>query len=150
MLGQQLYDDLRKSLLRPGDVRVNPPLRSKHRVIGVHVETGAPVLDIAESPIPALYAVDLARFATLTRYGKGQDFEPEFRVEEFDETRARAILAQQPRLILEPPPESGLEEERIRQLRLRVGLELWETYDLTVKDPRAVIARPLVGQPVDY
>jgi hypothetical protein len=149
-LGQQLYDDVRKSLLRAGDIRVSPPLRSKHRIVGVHAETGVPVLDIAESPAPALYAIDLARFATLTRYGTGPDLEPEFRIEEFTEARAREILQKQPRLILDPPPESGDEEERIRQLRLRVGLELWETYELKVKDPRGVIARPLVGPPVDY
>ena len=92
-------------------------------------------------PTSDIYAVDLARFAILTRYGE----RPVFGIEEFTERRAREILARQPRLILDPPPESGLEDERVRQLQLKVGLDLWETYELTVNDSNAVIGRPLVG-----
>src|SRR5207247_6606886 len=98
----------------------------------------------------SVYAVDLRRFATLIRYADEPEFDDRKAITEFTDSEARAILAQQPRLILDPPPESGQEEERVRQLQLRVGLELWETYELTVKDPNAVVARPLVGPPVDY
>src|SRR4051794_4057125 len=90
-----------------------------------------------------LYAVDLAQFARLTRYGEGPKFGPELKVEPFSDDQARRALARQPNLILDPPPESGLDDERVRRLQLRVGLELWETYKLDVKDPYAVIARPL-------
>jgi len=115
--------------------------RATHRFIGVHA--GIPLVAIEAVRTPMLFAVDLARFATLTRYGVGPNFDPEFSVEAFTDETARKVLARQPNLILDPPPESGLDEERIRQLQLRVGLELWETYKLDVKDPDAVIARPL-------
>ena len=88
-----------------------------------------------------MYVVDLASFAFLTRYGE----RPEFAIQEFDEGRARNLLLENPRIISEPPPESGLEEARIRQLRLKVGLRLYETYDLEVRNPAAVLGRRLVG-----
>jgi hypothetical protein len=142
-LGSQLYTDLTKEVIPDWDPRVQATLRTTYRIVGMFA--GVPIMDIPVSPMPAVYAVDLASFASLTRYGE----KPEFEVKEIDEERAREILARQPRLIMDPPPNSGLEEERIRQLQLRVSLDLWETYELTVKDPRAVVGRPLVGPILD-
>ena len=138
-LGTQLYIDLTKKVTPDWDPRVEAALRTTYRILGMYRDI--PILEIPGGEEPAVYAVDLARFATLTRYGE----QPVFEIEEFTEDRAREILARQPRLILDPPPESGLDDERIRQLQLRVGLDLWEMYELTVKDPNAVIGRPLVG-----
>src|SRR5204862_7594873 len=113
---------------------------STYRLTGVH--HGVPVLDTAESPEATLYAVDLSRFATLIRYR--DDSVPQ--IQTFGDDAAAEILRQQPRLIVTPSPESGLDQERIRQLQLRVGLEIWETYESVAKDPDAVLARPLVGR----
>lgn len=148
-LGDGLYLDLMKRIIGDWDSRVQAALRTTYRIMGMariaSMDSDIPVLTLAESHLSALYAIDLARFATLTRYGKM----PEFKIEDFTEDRAREILTRQPRLITDPPPESGLEEDRIRQLRLRVGLDLWETYELTVKDPSAVVGRPLMGPILD-
>jgi hypothetical protein len=142
-LGQPLYEALQHNTQDPWAWYPwpGPNLRATHRFVGAHA--GIPIVAIEPSPEPRLYTVDLARFATLTRYGEGADFEPEFTVKPFTDDEARDVLARQPNLILDPPPGSGQDEERIRQLQLRVGLELWETYKLEVKDPGAVIARPL-------
>ena len=64
-----------------------------------------------------MYAVDLARFATLTRYGEL----PEFNIEPFDEIQAREILKRQPRLILNRHPSQSWRTSAIRQLQLRSG-----------------------------
>lgn len=144
-IGQELYDQFKATLQNPYQWYRERGItkRAVHRFMGAHA--GVPVLNIADSPTPTLYAVDLAQFGTLTRYGKGPDFLPEFHVYGFTAAEARTVLARRPRLIMDPPPESGDDDERIRQLRLRVGLELWETYDLKVHDdPRAVIGRPIV------
>jgi hypothetical protein len=146
-IGQELYRELLQELKRatqdPWDwyTQPGPHIRATHRFVGAF--DNVPVVAIDATSLPAVYALDVVRFATLTRYGVGPDFDPEFRVEAFTDEAARNVLARQPNLILDPPPESGLEDERIRQLQLRVGLELWETYKLDVKDPGAVIARPL-------
>jgi hypothetical protein len=138
-LGTQLIVDLTKLVTPDWDARVKAALRTTYRILGMYRDI--PILEVPGGQEPAVYAVDLARFATLTRYGEL----PEFNIEPFDEIQAREILKRQPRLILEPPPESGLEDERVRQLQLRVGLDLWEAYELTVNDPNAVIGRSLVG-----
>jgi hypothetical protein len=142
-IGAQPYIELRSQTIPNWDVKVWEALRSTYHVMGMYHD--CPVLDLPVATVPAVYALDLAQFASLTRYGEL----PEFRIEEFSEQRAREILAHQPRLIQDPPPESGLEEARIRQLQLRVGLDLWERYRLTIKDPLAAIGRPLVGPIVD-
>jgi hypothetical protein len=142
-LGAQVYRDVVSHIEPDWSQRVIDALRTTYRIIGMLGDV--PVLSLPDTAVSAIYAVDLARFAALTRYGK----QPEFRIEEFSEIRAREILARQPRLILDPPPESGLEDERVRQLQLRVGLDLWETYELTVKDPNAVVGRQLVGPILD-
>lgn len=143
-IGQELYDQFKERLQNPYAWYRERGIqkRALHGFMGAYA--GVPVLNIANSPTPTLYAIDLAQFATLTRYGEGQDFLPEFRVYAFSPDDAREVLARNPHLILDPPPDSGDEDERIRQLRLRVGLDLWETYDLKVKDPRAVLGRPIV------
>lgn len=146
-LGQPLYEALQSASPRIQNPwewyrqRTIQADRASHRFIGVHA--GIPLVAIEAVRTPMLYAVDLARFATLTRYGVGPHFDPEFSVKVFTDEDARRVLARQPNLILDPPPSSGQDDERIRQLQLRVGLELWETYRLDVKDPGAVIARPL-------
>jgi hypothetical protein len=148
-LGQELYDDLTGVDLAPTTPSpgTQMSLRNDYRLINTH--DGIPILDIAESPTPSLYAVDLARFATLTRYSEDSDLTPEFAVRAFTDTTARDVLKRQPRLILDPPAESGMEDERVRQLQLRVGLELWETYRLDVHDREAVMARPLADVALD-
>jgi hypothetical protein len=148
-LSQPLYVALQVSIQNPWSWyrELGVERRATHRFIGVHA--GIPVVVIEAVRTPMLYAVDLAQFATLVRYGEGPDFDPEFRVTPFNDEEARKVLARQPRLILEPPPDSGEDEERVRQLQLRVGLELWETYKLDVKDPGAVIARPLADPVYD-
>jgi hypothetical protein len=135
-LGMKLHVDLRMQLMR--DWRTAPDDRY-HRILAFYERI--PILDIAESDAPALYVVDLPNFGFLTRFGD----EPEFAVEEFDDERARALLQQNPRIISEPPPQSGLEDARVGQLRLRVGLRIFETYDLEVRNPAAVFGRRLVG-----
>jgi hypothetical protein len=142
-LGPSLYESLQQATQNPWDWYglTGTQRRATHRFIGVHA--GIPVVATGASQHPALYAIDVEAFATLTRYGEKQDYRPEFRVAPFSDEEARDVLARQPSLILDPPPDSGQDEERVRQLQLRVGLELWETYKLDIKDPGAVIARPL-------
>lgn len=147
--GQPLFEELRSATIDPWEwySQVNGNAgRATHRFVGVHA--GIPIIAIESVRTPMLFAVDLARFGTLTRYGKGQNYDPDFEVKAFTDDEARHVLARQPNLILAPPPDSGQDEERIRELQLRVGLELWETYQIDVKDPDAVIARP-VADPVD-
>jgi hypothetical protein len=146
-IDQDVYDDLGNAVYSSGNWCHGlglPHQAAQHladHLIGVHAEM--PFLGIDESPTPMLYAVDLARFATLIRYGEPPEFGPKFDVREITADDARAILARQPKLILDPPPESGMEAERIREMQLRARLELWETYEIKVKDPNAVVARPL-------
>ena len=142
-LGTQLYIDLTREVIPDWDPRVEAALYTTYRIMGMYHDV--PILELPDSQVPAVYALDLAQFATLTRYREL----PDFKIEEFSEDRAREILARQPRLIMEPPPNSGLDDERVRQLQLRVGLDLWETYELTVTDPNAVVGRPLVGPILD-
>lgn len=136
-LGYRLRSQIIDAITPYSDPKVGQLLKSKHRILGLYKEV--PLLDIAEAPMPALYAVDLSRFGSLKRYGA----EPEFSITEFDETSARELLASQPRLISTPPPDVGLDDERVRQLRLKVGLDLWETYELMVEDEAAVRGRNL-------
>jgi len=144
-MGQALFEELRRATQNPWNWyrQVNHSEgRAAHRFVGVHA--GIPFIAIESVRTPMLFAVDLARFGTLTRYGNGQNYDPEFEVKAFTDDEARDVLARQPNLIPEPRPERGNESERIRELQLRVGLELWETFKLDVKDPAAVLARPLV------
>jgi len=145
-IGNRLYEEVQKKLQNPWDwyrKLGTTDGRATYRFIGAYA--GTPVVGIEAVRTPTLFAVDLAQFGTLTRYGEGPNFDPEFRVTAFSDEEARKVLIRQPNLILDPPPVPGNEIERIRQLQLRVGLELWETYKLDVKDPGAVIARPLAA-----
>ena len=143
-IGNLLYENVRLRFQNPWNWYQQLGVtegRATYRFIGAHA--GTPVIGIEGVRTPTLLAVDLTQFGTLTRYGEGPNFDPEFRVTAFSDEEARKVLVRQPNLIMEPTPASGREEERIRQLQLRVGLELWETYKLDVKDPSAVIGRPL-------
>lgn len=124
------------------DSHVRSALETTYRMLGMWRDVAfrdVPVLTLPESRESLLYTVDLARFAALTRYEQPGDFV----MVEFDEEEARKLLERQPGLVTDPPPGTGSDEDRINRLRLRVGLDLWETYELSVKDPRAVIAHPL-------
>jgi hypothetical protein len=146
-LGGQLYRDVESHIVPEWSKSVQEALRTTYRIMGMYGDV--PVLYLPDTLISSMYAVDLARFAALTRYGYGPDFKPEFDIKPFDDDEAREVLARQPRLIMNPPPDSGRDDERAQQLQLRVGLDLWETYALTVKDPRAVAGRPFVGPILD-
>lgn len=142
-LGMQLAVDLRKRIVDSWDPEVKGALGTTFRILGMH--RGNPILDVPDTAAPAVYAVDLARFAMLTGYGE----EPECAIEEITPERATELLSKNPRLVLNPPPGFGMDEERIRQLRLRVGLQLWETCVLTVADGDAVLGCRLVGPAPD-
>jgi hypothetical protein len=88
---------------------------------------------------PALYAADLRRLAQMTKYGEIN----EFKLETFDEAQAEDLLTRNPALIDAPPPEDGNHSERVRQLRLRVGLRLFESCAIELLDANAVRGRPL-------
>jgi hypothetical protein len=131
--------DLVKLKLITPDYEAQDTLRVTHKILGMYGQM--PILEIAESPSPCLYVVDLRPLATLTKYGE----QPEFSIGYFDEPRARELLGKHPNLIREPPPESGREDQRLRKLLLKVGLRLYETNDLHVQDVSAVLGRPLTG-----
>lgn len=138
MLTGKLGDDLHINLQKRLEIDWNKPRDGlQYWTMGFRNDT--PVVDFAVSGVQAIYVVDIAAFASLTRYGEL----PEFAIEEFSRQRAQELLRQNPNLISEPPLVSGLEEARLNQLLLRVGLRLYETYDLEVRDPAAVIGRPL-------
>lgn len=115
-------------------------LSATFRILGVHEQM--PIMDIAESPDPSVYVVDLARFAGLARYAD----RPEFAIEELDDAQAQELLDRNPDLVTTPPPLPDTPAERLRQLSLKVGLRLYERYELMVRDPQALLGRPLVGE----
>lgn len=78
-IGTHLYMELTKEVIPDWDSRVTAALRTTYRIIGMYHDL--PILEIPEAQESAVYAVDLARFATLTRYGE----QPVFEVEEFTE-----------------------------------------------------------------
>ena len=140
-LGTQLAIDMHmwKGIMDYSDPQVKQTLATTFRIFGMYAEV--PILDIPESPSPGIYAMDVARFAKLTRYGA----QPEFEIEEITPQRASDLLSKNPKLVSNPPAEPGKEEERLRQLQLRVGLRLFETYALTALDSEAVVGCPLTG-----
>ena len=109
-------------------------------VLGTWVQQGnVPVIHFtAVSPgsaaamRPAVFILDLGRFGSLIQHG-----EPVFRLTPFTEAEARKLLASNPELIASPPPGAD-EEERVRQMLLRVHLRLFESYELRVADRVAV------------
>lgn len=90
--------------------------------------------------------MDVGRFARLTRYGE----KPEFEVEEITPQRARELLSKNPNLVSNPPAGPQTEEERLRQLQLKVGLQLFETYELAVLEREAAASCPLVGPVLEW
>ncbi|MGH2351368.1 MAG: hypothetical protein ACRDJN_07100 [Chloroflexota bacterium] len=106
-------------------------------ILGAH--HNAPVLHIRDAPISAVYAVDLARFATLTKYGTDIEFD----VRLFDESEARELLTKNPDLIADPAPGPAAEEERTRQLQLMVGLRLYESFGFEQDDTDAAAGWPI-------
>ena len=138
-LGEKLVVELQKSLFEERQWIQRDAPGATFRIMGRH--RGVPVLDLPDSPSPAVYAVDLARFATLTRYGA----EPEMNLKPIDANRAKDLLAQNPRLISDLPKSPEYDAERIRQLQMKVEFQLFETYKLEVKDTYAAVGSPLVG-----
>ncbi len=98
-----------------------------------------PIVIVREAESRALYVVDLAEFATLTKYGR----DAELHVHPIDEARAREVLAEEPQAITIPEGGPNTLEERIRQLQLRVWVRLYESYDIEVRNPIAVKAAGL-------
>jgi hypothetical protein len=142
-LGMQLQVDLAKSIVGAWEPEVRRGLRTTFRILGMH--SGMPILDIAQSASPAVHVVDLRRFASLDLFDDGLTFA----LEDIDAARAAEMLRENPNIVVDPPPESGQDLERIRVLRLRVRLELWEAGALTVHDSNAAVGRPLVGDVLD-
>jgi hypothetical protein len=91
------------------------------------------ILNIRESPVSALYVTDVPRFAKITKFG-----EPSFSLEAIDEQRASELLDAHPTIVAVPEGRPDTRAERIRQLRLRVGLRLYESYKLELLDRSAI------------
>ncbi|GEM_PF-1367731 len=137
-LGTQLAVDLQKAIIGTWE-QTEQALSRTFRILGIYADI--PILHIAESPSPGMYVVDLTKFASLTRYGA----DPEFTLEEISPQRGKDLLSENPMLVSDPPAGTGLEEERLRQLLMKVDLRLFETYELAVLDGEAVVGSPLVG-----
>lgn len=142
-LGLQLYVDLEKQIVGSWHDQFKREFATEFRLVGSY--RGLPILDIPQSDVPSVYVVDLGAFGRLIKHSDA----PDFALEEFDEERAKQLLCENPALISNPAPDSGLDADRVKQLQLRVGLRLYETYEIQVDDPNSVIARPLVGPVVD-
>ena len=143
-LGSQLLVDMKLRIVGDWEAQVKQALSTTFRIEGMYA--GIPILDIRESPSPAVYAVDLARFATLTEYGE----KPEFKLESIDAARAKELLKQNPNLVLGSPAGPNVETEKIRQLQLKVGLQIFETYELRILDKYAVAGCPLTGPVLEW
>ena len=87
---------------------------------------GLPILQLPEQEPPDVCAVDLAKLATLTKFG-----DVEFKVTEIDEKRARDIL-------LKKQPDEPVTETAIDELRRKVHLRIAESFAFTTHDSRAV------------
>ncbi len=107
-------------------------------IIGSHNDI--PILQIGDTDESQLYVVDVAKFATLTQHGE----DAEISIEEFDQSRARELLEQRPDLVSVPQNVWDTPDERLRQLQLHVGLLLYESYELEVRDPNAVFSAALL------
>lgn len=100
-----------------------------------------PVLYIREAKVPRVYAVDLARFAALVRYD-----DIEFELETIDDNRARKLLQQDPARIKVPEGRPDTVEEKVRQLKLHVGLRLSEMWAFEKTDTKAAIGSKLLEE----
>jgi len=123
-------------LVKP-DWELSGPLHMAFKILGTRGDV--PILEVDEGDIPALYAVDLARFARLRRFGN----RPEFALNEIDAQEGAEWLAENPALVKEPPPMPGLENERLSHLLLQAHLRLYEKHELMVLDQSAAIGRPV-------
>ena len=117
-------------------------LRMGFKILGAHRDV--PIVEIDQGGAPAFYAVDLAKFARLRRFGS----RPEFALNEIDAEEAAELLEENPGLIKEPPPVPGMENERVRKVLLQLHLRLYERHELVVQDRSAVVGRP-VNYPSD-
>lgn len=143
-LGTQLAVDLQQTIAGAWRDDVKRALRTTFRIMGMH--GGIPILDIPESPSPGVYAVDLARFARLTRYGD----EPEFAIEEITPERARDLLAEDPKRASSAHGDVAQDDDPVRDLQMKVALKLFETYELTVLDKDAAAGTPLIGPVLEW
>lgn len=100
------------------------------------------ILNMREAPAPqTLYVADLAAFGTLTKYSP----DAEYNVDEIDEARAREILDRNPKAVVIPEGGADTVDERLRLLQLRVWLRLYESYDIQVRNPQAVLGALLAS-----
>lgn len=97
-------------------------------ILGAH--RGVPILHLNRSGARAVFVADLKAFASLTLYGDG----PEFSLEGISEERARELLGSDPASTAWP---NDVAAARIRQLRLRAELRLFESVDFTLLDADA-------------
>ena len=91
------------------------------------------ILRIDEAATPALYAVDVNRFARLARFGL-----PQLEVDDYSEQDARELVINGRVRPSVQQRGRGARDELIRQLRLKVWMRLFESWDLKVLDSRAV------------
>jgi hypothetical protein len=112
------------------------PKLNRPWIIGAH--NGLPILHFRQGE-PAVYAVDLRRFGQLTKFSP----DIEFKIEEFDEARAREMLSANRLAAALAEGEADTLENRLRRIRTQVGLTLWESYGLDVLDTGAVLAAKL-------
>ncbi len=88
------------------------------------------IVHLDESTHPALYVVNIPRFARLVQYGQ-----PQFTVDPIDESKAKEILERQHNEDINP--------ESIRSLRLSVWMRLYESWKFDARDVTAVAYAPL-------
>jgi len=93
-----------------------------------------PILLLRESDLDALYLVDLARFAAFRR----DQSEIEFELIPIDKTLAEDLLGKNPDIVKPRKGAPDNRDERLRELRLRAWLKLFESYEIDRKDCGAV------------
>ncbi|MBI4212842.1 MAG: hypothetical protein HY534_00885 [Chloroflexi bacterium] len=144
-LGTQLAVDLQQHPLIVGHHRddMKKDLGTNFRILGMFGDV--PMLDIPESRAPGVYAVDIQRFGQLTRHGE----EPVFDIETIGEERARSLLRKSPELGA-PSDAARNVADAVRQLQLKVTLELFETYELEVLNKNAAVGSPLEGPILEW
>jgi hypothetical protein len=100
-----------------------------------------PILHVPDPAPPAVYVTDLGRLAHLTQHG----LVPQYEIREFDEATAAEMVDAGRTPVDIPAGRQDTRDERIRQLRLRVGLRLYESFSIRPQDENAVLARQLEG-----
>ena len=112
---------------------------STYRLLGTL--DGIPIIENYPSAKPTLYVVDLARFASLTKYGDVVSFA----VDPIDEIKARQMLAKNRNFGNNFSTNEVDIDRWVRYLQLHVNLRLSEAYQLEIHDPSAVLAASLVS-----